>query len=530
MRLVPRCLGASCFAYEREHLQNIDHIDGNRGLVHGRVYFLGEDARGSLWIGTGKGLDVFGSRGHDHFDETDGLPGNDCDATAFLADPNGDVWIGTSTGIGHFAADGYDGPMAPPAVAFVDVRLGESSPPLQAATVASVPSQTATLAARFTAIAFSNEDRIEHEVRLVGLETEWHASEGRQARYSALAPAHYELEVRARVSPGTWGAPARFPFDVRAAWWQTVFAKGAEVLAAALALALFVRWRLRRLRGLNVELEEVVAARTQELSRAQAKVAESEKLSALGRLLAQLSHELNNPVNVIANNVEPMRGYLADLTRAVAELREAAETTDEGRARAAALFEKLELDYVTQDFDAALNVVALASARVRAVHSELRAFMRGGEPERVLGDPTSGLRDTVAMVRRGLPSAVTIREVYEDLPPISFHPGQLDQVFLNLLQNAMHAVGDRGEIVVTASFTDASVEVTIDDTGPGVDIALRERIFEPFFTTKDVGQGTGLGLSICRRIVVEGHGGALDLETSPAGGARFVVRVPRIVS
>jgi signal transduction histidine kinase/ligand-binding sensor domain-containing protein len=502
------------------------HLGTKEGLPSDKVYFMGEDSRDRLWLGTAVGVAVLeGSTVIDTFRQSDGTPGDDSDTMAFWADADGDVWIGTSTGLGRFAGARYRGPPEPPrsriaAASFGDARLLEPFPES-----VRVPHGSGPLSVRFSAQSFVNEARVTQEVRLVGLEDTWRAAVGREERYGALAPRGYRFEVRARFANGAPGPVAALSFEILPAWWQTLWARGLALAALAGALIGGVRLRLRSLSKKNEELERVVAARTSELRAAQERVAEAEKLSALGRLLAQLSHELNNPINVISNNIEPMRAYLDELSAALAALRPIIEEAPGAREKLDRLWSDLEIDFVTDDFRKALNVVATATGRVRGIHADLRTFMHGGVPEMARGDLAAAAREAVEMAARGLPPGVSVVERYEEVPEVSFHAGQISQVLMNLLQNAADAVGAEGTITVTARADDGFVEVAVEDSGPGIPEPLRTRVFEPFFTTKDVGKGTGLGLSISREIV-KNHGGTIELQAPPSGGARFVLRLP----
>ena len=166
-----------------------------------------------------------------------------------------------------------------------------------------------------------------------------------------------------------------------------------------------------------------------------------------------------------------------------------------------------------------------AMERVRQVHADLRAFIRGDAPGMVLGDPGEGLRATVALLSRGRAEGVHVEVDVGVLPCTCFQPGQLNQVWHNLIQNALDAVGDAGVVTVRARAVADRIEFTVADTGPGVPQEHQARLFEPFFTTKGVGKGTGLGLAMSYQIV-ERHGGALFLDGGAATGARFVVQLP----
>jgi signal transduction histidine kinase len=268
-----------------------------------------------------------------------------------------------------------------------------------------------------------------------------------------------------------------------------------------------------------------VRVRTRELAAAQSEVARAEKLSALGRMLAQLSHELNNPMNVVANNVGPLKEYIAELTAMLAAFRAKSPALPDGGAELESAWKAKEIDFIVKDSSEALSVIERAAQRVCAIQSDLAAFLRGDGVQKTEGDLNADVRETVRMVRHGLPAGVTIEEAYGDLPRVVYDAGRMNQVFLNLLQNAVFAVAGAGTIRVKTWADREIAHVAISDDGPGIPEDVRERIFEPFFTTKPVGKGTGLGLSICRQIVVEQHGGSIRL-TDSAPGATFDVALP----
>jgi signal transduction histidine kinase len=298
--------------------------------------------------------------------------------------------------------------------------------------------------------------------------------------------------------------------------------------SAAVAATIMTVGRRRMVRG-EFETSDELARRGAEVARAlaqlrdaQARLVASEKLSALGRLLAGLSHEINNPLNVLHNNLDVVRASVARLADVAGAA--SAATPDAVQALRARCAE-LDAARVTRDALDAAELMRAAMDRVRQVHADLRAFVRGDAPAPVAGDVGDGLRATAALLSRGLPAAVRLELELDKLPTTTFQPGQLNQVWHNLIQNAIDAVGGAGTVRVTARAVDGAIEVAIADTGPGVAPEHRPRLFEPFFTTKGVGQGTGLGLAVSYQIV-ERHGGALQLDPAHEGGARFVVRVP----
>jgi signal transduction histidine kinase/ligand-binding sensor domain-containing protein len=522
--------GLSCFRYEAGAIVSPPwHLDAASGLASDIIYLLGEDAAGRMWVGGNAGADLVEGRRVTHFGVLDGLPHHDCDARAFWADANGDVWVGTSRGLGQFAGARYGGPPSAPRVTLSGRReAGAGAAPAALAPDDRLPYARREVEFQFSALSFLHEPAMEFQTRLLaaGAEAPWSATALDRVRYAALAPDAYEFQARSRHPGGAWGPPRALRFVVLPPWWQTPWFYAALAASAVTAPALAMRWRSAALDRKNRALERLVAERTGELTRALADVARAEKLSALGRVLAQLSHELNNPINVVSNNVAPLREYVDAMAATLAAYREACRGLPDGGAALERLWGQGDLDYVVSDASAALSVIATAAARVRDVQADLAAFLRGDVGEKRPHDLNADLRATVAMVERGLPRGVRLAASYGDLPPLAYEAGRMNQVFLNLLRNAAHAVGECGLVAVTTRADGAGVRVEVADDGPGVPAELRERIFEPFFTTKPVGQGTGLGLSICRQIVVENHGGTLTVEANPPRGAAFVVTLP----
>jgi signal transduction histidine kinase len=314
---------------------------------------------------------------------------------------------------------------------------------------------------------------------------------------------------------------ARSPAEI---WGGMFYMASAAVIAGTLVA---LRFRLER-RAFDLgfalgERNEELARALKDLAAAQAHLVESEKQSALGRLLAGISHELNNPVNVIANNVEPVRGYVDVLARVAAQCADLRASNPEVDRALLAIAPEEELRFIIGDVRAAIDAIEAGSDRMRHVHSDLRAFIRGDTSASVSGDVTPGLRATVEMLRRGLRDAVSIEATYAELPPVWHEPGPLNQVFLNLIQNAIDAVGESGSVRVASRIGDGAVEIAVSDSGPGVSDRALARLFEPFFTTKPPRKGTGLGLAISKQIV-ERQGGVIELADPRT--ATFIVRLP----
>jgi PAS domain S-box-containing protein len=237
--------GLTCFRSDGISVSELRDISLADGLTSGRIYFLGEDSEQRLWIGTGDGVDVVTAGGADHFSETDGLAGNDSAARAFFEDDDGSVWLGSSTGLSHLLAQHYRGPPAPPRTALVQSLLGGQLIHIDGGDQVQVPHDRNAIAASFAAGSFIAPARLEYQVRLSPLESEWSTTRLREARYPALPPGSYQLEMRSRIGAGGWGPAAELTFAILPAWWQT---RWFLVIAGAVVLAMLggaVTWRQR---------------------------------------------------------------------------------------------------------------------------------------------------------------------------------------------------------------------------------------------------------------------------------------------
>jgi signal transduction histidine kinase len=261
--------------------------------------------------------------------------------------------------------------------------------------------------------------------------------------------------------------------------------------------------RTTELETANRSLEEAL----RELQAAEAQLVHSEKMASLGRLVAGVAHEINNPVSFIANSVAPLRRRLA-------------KASDAPPSETAALLREAE-DLV--------GIMATGAERAAAIVKDLRSFSRLDEATRKPLDIREGLEVSLRLLEHRWRDRITVHRDYGDVPPIEGDPGQINQVFLNVLGNACDAIAASGNVWVTAVADRGAVRIAIRDDGPGIPTDLQSRIFDPFFTTKDVGAGTGLGLSISHGIIAA-HGGSIELTSEPGEGATFTIVLPVLVA
>ncbi len=265
-----------------------------------------------------------------------------------------------------------------------------------------------------------------------------------------------------------------------------------------------------------------------ELQETQTQLIQSEKMAGLGQLVAGVAHELNNPISFVYANMKELQEY----TSAITELLEALKTGSDEPGFSAQLTKKLaELDrkhdlaFLQKDIDHLIAESLEGSRRVKEVVQNLRNFSRLDEAELKAVDLHEGLDSTLMLLNTELRNRITVHKNYGDLPKVLCNPGQINQVFMNLLVNAVQAIEEKGDIWMTTRAADDHVEIEIRDSGKGIPPEIQNRIFDPFFTTKPVGKGTGLGLSVSYSIIKK-HNGEILVESSPDKGTIFTIILP----
>ncbi|NJS11430.1 MAG: GAF domain-containing protein [Microcoleus sp. CSU_2_2] len=268
-----------------------------------------------------------------------------------------------------------------------------------------------------------------------------------------------------------------------------------------------------------------------ELKKTQAHLVQSEKMSSLGQMVAGIAHEINNPVNFIFANLPYTSKYTTDLLALVSLYR---QTFPEIPPAIEDFADEIDLEFMEEDLPQILSSMKIGTERIRNIVLSLRNFSRLDESDKKLADIHEGIDNTLLLLSNRLKNGINIVKRYGKLPLVECYPSQLNQVFMNLLSNAIDALTESDIPVknITISTTvflvkDAKfLKVAIADNGPGIPDSVKDQIFNPFFTTKPVGQGTGLGLAISYKIIVDGHGGSIKIAQTSSGGTEFSVEIP----
>ncbi|MDZ8084901.1 MAG: ATP-binding protein [Nostoc sp. DedQUE12b] len=299
----------------------------------------------------------------------------------------------------------------------------------------------------------------------------------------------------------------------------------------------------------NAELEARVEERTvelktamSELQRTQAQVLQSEKMSSLGQLVAGIAHEINNPVNFIHGNITHLDEYTQNLLQMIYLYQERYSSHD---PEIQALAQEIDLEFLIEDLQKILPSMKMGTERIRNIVRSLRNFSRMDEAEFKAVDIHEGIESTLLILQHRLKDkpdrpAIEVVKNYGNLPQVECYPGQLNQVLMNILVNAMDALDELdikrtcqhieenpSQITIRTSVVDSqSIEIAIADNAQGMPESVQNRIFDPFFTTKPVGKGTGMGMAISYQIITEKHGGRLQCFSSLGQGTNFIIQVP----
>ncbi|HEU5056893.1 MAG TPA: ATP-binding protein, partial [Kofleriaceae bacterium] len=278
----------------------------------------------------------------------------------------------------------------------------------------------------------------------------------------------------------------------------------------------------------KVDLEEVVADRNRELRQAQATLVLQEKMSALGRLVAGIAHELNNPINFVYGNVDFLRQYMDDLLAMVDRIDRFPDLPPALRAELDEMKRAIEYDYLVEDSRKLIRSIRTGAERTAGIVRDLKNFSRTGSGDMQETDVIAGIETTLNLIAPLHRNRITIERDYQpDLPRLVCNAGHIHQVFMNILTNAAQAIRGPGTIRIRVRTLESPprLEVAIGDTGEGIPPDVLEHITDPFFTTKEVGEGTGLGLWISDSIV-SAHGGTLTCDTEVGVGSTFTVTLP----
>ncbi|MCW5317363.1 AAA family ATPase [Nostoc sp. KVJ3] len=289
------------------------------------------------------------------------------------------------------------------------------------------------------------------------------------------------------------------------------------------------------------EKSQALGTALEDLQQAQLKIVQSEKMSALGNLVAGVAHEMNNPLGFITASLKQTQPSIADIVEHLKLYQESLPHPGDEIINHA---EEIDLDYTLKDLPKMINSMVIACDRLKNISNSLRTFSRADQDYKVPFNIHEGIDSTILILKHRLKEnehrpAIEVITDYSNLPQIECFPGQLNQVFMNILANAIDALEESNtgrsfqgiksnpnRIIIKTSLENKGVKIAITDNAQGMNEEVKQKIFDHLFTTKSVGKGTGLGLAIARQIVIDKHAGSIECNSSLGKGTEFIIQIP----
>ncbi len=452
---------------------------------------------GTIWIASGSGLHRYSEGSWDTFNQEDGLPSSYVNDV--LIDRTGDIWACTTKGIGKFDTTADQDPPK----AIID--------PKNVREIASGGEVNFNYSGT-DKWNYTTSNRLYYSYRID--DASWSQfKDDTVAKCSNLTPGDHCFQVRAMDRNWNKSEPESWNFTVDLPWYLDY-----RIITILLLAILSVSYAFNRHFKLRLSYKT--------LRQTQNQLIQSGKMASLGQLVAGVAHEINNPINFIKSNIQPLKEYMHGLCNLVNTVREDKKHFPESiRMHYESIFEEADLDFVTQDSDKIFQSFEEGSLRIANIVSDLRQYIRIDQTHQSSYDIHNAIDSTLSFLENQCRDRITIHKYYSDIPKITCSPGQINQVFMNVLKNTIEFIEDKGNIWIYTRMENEHVIIHIQDDGKGIPQVNLSKVFDPFFTTKPVGSGTGLGLSLSYSII-EQHGGTITVESEEKNGTTFTVKLP----
>lgn len=397
---------------------------------------------------------------------------------------------------------------------------------------------------QFSSTTFDGDGKTEYQYRLMGFGDQWSSWSSETVKeFTNLPAGEYQFQVRSKNVYGHLSEPASTFFVILPAWYSTWWARTLYLLILIMSVFLFIQWRITKTKKEKIRLEKLVFEKTSELAasyeqlkNSQSQLIQSEKMASLGTLVAGIAHEINNPVNFIQSSIYPLKEDVSELINYLT-LYQSLESTlslefaDEKSRTILSEINKLKLSVSPEELKTEIEQLFAGmehgASRTSDIVKSLRTFSRLDENDMKRFDITEGFAVTLKLLEKEIEGRIKIKTEFTHTSAITGFPGQINQVLMNILMNAIQAIPESGIIEVFSSETEEFVTLSITDNGIGIPPGNLSKLFDPFFTTKAVGKGTGLGLSISYQII-QRHHGKITVTSTPGKGSCFTIMLPKI--
>ncbi|MEI7500865.1 MAG: two-component regulator propeller domain-containing protein [Bacteroidota bacterium] len=579
------------------------HFTEKEGLCNNYVSNILQDRSGNLWFGTRFGISklpfyaIGGERNifFKNYMYEDGFLGIGVSKGAMCEDRQGTIWIGANDRLSAYYPEGDMTDTVGPCIQLTNIELFNENIPWtlyekkkdtsivlgNGVKVGDIRFDSLSkwyflpenlslaynnnfLTFNFIGITQKRPRNVKYQYKLEGFDENWSALTVRnEAPYGNLPQGTYTFKVIAMNSDGYWSKEYNYTFNIRPPWYKTAWFRSLTTLLFLVSLFLLYRWRTAALRQRQKQLEKTVKERTAEvvhqkeeivcqneelentlehLKKTQSQLIQSEKMASLGMLTAGIAHEINNPVNFINSGAISLQKDYEDLQliiRAIDQLPPGAQK----------LANELDMDELLKIIPQTIEDIKTGVQRTSEIVKGLRNFTRLDSTELREADIIDGIESTLLLLNSKIKDRISVVKEYDErVRFVKCYPGPLNQVFMNLLNNAIDAIDqkikekpsrpgepeavnlfDQFQIMITTKMIDENekkkVEIVISDNGVGIPEKIRDKLFDPFFTTKEVGKGTGLGLAICHGII-EKHDGQITFESKVDEGSVFTITIP----
>lgn len=488
---------------------------------------------------------------------------------SFLRDGN-TIWIGTSDGLYSFDMAVKKKYQTPYFTLLRQVKLnnniifegsfftkeGMISTTQHESFKRKIPYQSNSISFEFAAATYDSKDKTSYSYYLEGLDpasVNW--SSDTKKEYNHIPEGRYVFHVKSKNIYGLESEEAIFAFTILPPWYRTWWSYLLYGVIGYIAVVVIVRINLWRLHQIKKRLERTINERTNEvlrqkelielekikveeqsavlektlndLKQTQSQLIQSEKMASLGLLTAGIAHELNNPINFVSANIAPLQKDISELLDLIRKYDAIIldKKDNEFFKPLSQLRSRIDLTLLVGEINKLMAGVEEGSKRTAEIVKGLRSFSRTDNSDMKRAQVNDLIDSTLIILHNKIKERIEIVRSYGNLPEINCYPGQLNQVFMNILNNAIQSIVEMGKICITTSVQGRQIVISIRDTGNGMTEKVKTHLFDPFFTTKAIGEGTGLGLSISYGII-EKHGGKIEVKSEVGKGSEFLIILP----
>ena len=520
--------------------EQINRFGEKEGLLNRVIYGILEDERGNIWLSTNRGISKLNRQTErfKNYSLEDGLQSNEFNFGAYYKNSEGEMFFGGIGGMNIFHPDSINDNQFIPPVVITGFKIFNKAVPIDVneGNLPSIPRHISELdeirlshkesvfTFEFSALAYSAPEKNLYAYTMVGFDKEWYYANAsrRFATYTNLDAGEYTFKVKGSNKDGVWNEEGTsIKITITPPPWKTWWSYSLYILIITSTIVGFFYWRTYSVRKRKEELEIEVDNRTRELKSTQSQLIQSEKMASLGQLTAGVAHEINNPINFVKGGSAALSNDFRDLIKLIDMFSNKYSEEDID-----AFKKEIDLDYLLENVPLTIDDIKTGADRVADIVKGLRSFARLDEGEKQKVDIHECIDAILLLISEEDTGHIELVKNYQaDIKPLSCYLGQLNQAFLNIINNARDVMNDGGKLTITTEENNEYISIRFKDTGPGIPDDIKDKIFDPFFTTKDVGEGTGLGLAITHGIM-EKHGGKIEVKSEEEHGSEFVITLP----